>query len=360
MEPALPSPDFVWHRAAYTWRMRVAVVGAGGAYKTEVSIMRAARTLGHPCRLVNVVGWSRYLGPLAGRAIRYLVDAFEPDFVLLTRHAMAAGEQTVRALVRNRDAAFWYFDPHPKPAVLALGRTVGRMYITYLAQVQDYRSAGIPEVRFLPQGVDPTTDYPVASAPPTYTCDVSFVGSGQYPYRHAVLSAIAKVCRLQIRGPNWHTMRHGLPIAGGAVRGQGLRQVVRGAAVSLGASAHPEQDADRASASNRMWKVMGCGGFYLGPYVRDIECFAESQRHCVWYQSIADAVDQVRHYLDAPSERLRIAREGREHALRKHTYARRLELLLAGREYELGPLTSDNGVVPKLEHPHTGQPLDHL
>jgi spore maturation protein CgeB len=103
---------------------------------------------------------------------------------------------------------------------------------------------------------------------------------------------------------------------------------------------------------------MGCGGFYLGPHVRDIECFAAAGRHCAWYRSPADAAEQVRHYLGSPEERRRIAAAGREHALRYHTYAHRLELLLAGREYELSGSGSDHCVVPKLEQSHARQPLD--
>jgi hypothetical protein len=316
--------------------MRVLVLGAGGAHKTEASIVDAVRSLGHHCRLVNAVGWARYAGPLAGRLIRYLVDGFGPDFVLLTRHAIRAGETVLRETLRGREAAFWYFDFQPKPQVLALGRLVGRMYITYLAQIDHYRANGVEHVGFLPQGVDPARDRPVAGAPDAFRCDASFVGSGQYPHRYPVLRAVAEVCSLQVRGPGWEQAPVELPVAGGPVYGHRLRQVIHGASVSLGASALPEQDADRASASNRMWKILGCGGFYLGSYVRDIEHFAVGGRHCAWYRSPADAAEQVRHYLGAPDERLRIAEAGRIHALRHHTYARRLELLLSGREYALG------------------------
>jgi Glycosyl transferases group 1/DUF based on E. rectale Gene description (DUF3880) len=340
--------------------MRVAVLGAGGAHKTEASIVRAARAAGHRCRLVNVVGWSRYAGPAAGSAVRYLVEALDPDFLLVTRHAMLAGEPTLRALFRNRQAAFWYFDLQPKPDVLTLARVVGRMYVTYLRQIDTYRAAGIEEVRFLPQGVDPAIDYPARTTRPEYLCDVSFVGSGQSAYRHSLLRAVARACSLQIRGSGWGRDASDLPVAGGPVRGDRLRQVIRGASISLGASSHSEQDADRASASNRMWRILGSGGFYLGPYVQDIEHFALGGRDCAWYRSAAHAVELIHHYLAAPDERRRIADQGRAHALRHHTYAHRLALLLAGREYVLDQAPSDDGVVSKLEHPHAGQPLDHL
>ena len=110
--------------------MRVVVLGAGGARKTEMSIARAARELGHACRLINVVTWARYAGPFAPRAIRYAAEAYDPEFVLLTRHAILAGAPALRALLRGRRAAFWYFDLPFRPQVLALARLVGSMYVT--------------------------------------------------------------------------------------------------------------------------------------------------------------------------------------------------------------------------------------
>ena len=315
--------------------MRIVVLGAGGARKTEASILRAARTLGHACRLVPAVGWTALAGPLAPRVAGYLVDSFEPNFLILTRHAIELGEPTLRRLLRDRAAVFWYFDPHPKPKVLQLARLVGRMCITYLAQIDQYRAAGVAEVRFLPQGVDPERDAPADSSPPQYRCDTSFVGSGQYPHRHTVLRAVAAVSRLQIRGPGWDSAPADLPVAGGPVYGRRLAQVIGGAAISLGASAHPEQDSDRASASNRMWKILGCGGFYLGSYVQDIQHFATDGVHCAWYGDAEHAGELTRGYLREPETRERIAHAGRLHALAHHTYAHRLELLLAGAGYPL-------------------------
>jgi spore maturation protein CgeB len=314
--------------------MRVAVLGAGGPHKTEASIVRAARALGHDSLLVNVVGWARWAGPLAGRAVRWQVERFAPDYVLLTRHAILAGEPALRGILRGRERAFWYFDLQPKPAVIALARIAERLCLTSYSQMDAFRAAGVPEVQFLPQGVDPERDVPAPTAPPDLRCDASFVGSGPYPHRHAVLRAVAAVCRLQIRGPGWERS-YGLPVAGGPVHGRRLAEVIRAAAISLGANAHPEQEQARASASNRMWKVLGCGGFFLGPWVEDMDAFAVDGRECAWYHSPSDAAARARWYLDRPEERDRIAAAGRAHALAHHTYAHRVALLLAKRGYEL-------------------------
>jgi hypothetical protein len=315
--------------------MRIAVLGAGGSRKTEASIVRAARALGHACRLVDVVLWARHTGRWSAPIVRFFIDEFQPDFIILTRHAIRLGEPALRSVLRRREAVFWYFDPQPNSQVLALGRLVDRMCITYLAQVEFYRQAGISRVQFLPQGVDPYRDTPADFAFPWERCDTSFIGSGQYPHRHELLRAVAAVSRLHIRGPGWENAPSDLPVISGPVYGRRLARVIHGAAISLGASAHPEQDADRASASNRMWKILGCGGFYLGKHVPDIDCFAADRVHCAWYRTPNEAAELTRHYLADTEERNRIARAGRAHALAHHTYAHRLELLLRGSGYSL-------------------------
>jgi Glycosyl transferases group 1 len=315
--------------------MRIVVLGAGGARKTEASIVRAAHALGHQCRSVDVVAWLRYAGSWASRIVRYLTDSFEPDFLLVTRHTIELEEKTLKALLASRASAFWYFDLEPKEKVLRLGRMVGKMYTTYFGQLDTYRQAGMSAVGFLPQGVDPEGDAPAGSVPRAYQCETSFVGSGQSSYRYDVLRAVATVSRLQIRGPGWEQAPADLPVAGGPVYGRRLARVICGAAISLGASSYPGQDRERFSASNRMWKIFGCGGFYLGRKVEGIESFAQHGHHCAWYNDAEHAAELVRYYLDRPQERQRIANAGRAHALTHHTYAHRLSLLLAGRDYPL-------------------------
>jgi hypothetical protein len=230
---------------------------------------------------------------------------------------------------------FWYFDLEPTDKVVALARLTQRMFVTCFGQIETYQRAGVAEVKFLPQGVDPTVDAPASSVRPQYRCDTSFVGSGHSRHRYDVLRAVARVSRLQIRGSGWDDAPAELPIAGGPVHGRKLAEVVRGASISLGANAHPSLDLYRASASNRMWRVFGCGGFYLGRHVEDIERFATDGVHCAWYRDATHAAELTEHYLGHSDERERIARTGRAHALAHHTYAHRLTLLLDGQGYPL-------------------------
>lgn len=316
--------------------LRVIVFGAHGAHRTESSMVRALRSLGHAATLVDAPRWHR-LGPVGGATLRRLVRAWGPDQVILTRYAAALDDETLRAVTSGLDAALWFFDlvEQPHERILRLARAAGTMYVTCPSQIELYRAGGVPTVRFLPQAADPTIDRPVARVPRAYRCEVSFVGSGQYPYRHELLERLGKSCDLQVRGPGWDGMAGRVPVAGGPVRGRRFAQAVGGAAVSLGAFATAAQRHQRACASNRMWKVMGCGGFYLGARAAGLEHFARHGEHCAWYDSTDEALDLVRHYLADPAARAAIARAGRQHTLAEHTYTDRVGRILDGRGYPI-------------------------
>jgi hypothetical protein len=316
--------------------MRVVVLGAAGARRTEMAIVRAARALGHPCRLVDVAGWYRRLGGLADALVMRLAESFRPDAVVFTRQAHRLDPERVGELSTGRTGGVWYFDyaPSPAPELLALARAAGRLFVTCRAQVEAYRAAGVPSVCFLPQAMDPAYDRPASRVPSRYRCDLSFVGSGQYPHRHELLRRLASVGTLQVRGPGWEGVRD-LPVTGGPVWGSRFARVVAGAAISVGAHALAGQERQSACDSNRIWKVLGCGGFYLGAWQPGSDGFARDGEHCVRYRSVEEAVTLAERYLGSPRERAVIAAAGRAHALQHHTYAHRLRLLFEGRGHTM-------------------------
>lgn len=301
-----------------------------------MAIVRAARSLGHTCRLVDVAGWRRRLGGLADALVLRLAEGFRPDAVIFTRHAHHLEPEHIRELSAGRAGGVWYFDyaPAPAPELLELARAAGRLFVTCRSQLDAYRAAGIRDVHFLPQAMDHAYDKPARRVPSRYRCDLSFVGSGQYPDRHDLLRRLSAVGKLQVRGPGWDGVQ-GLPVAGGAVWGSRFARVVAGAAISLGAHAIAGQEHQVACDSNRIWKVLGCGGFYLGAWQPGSEEFARGGEHCAWYRGPDEAVSLAERYLASPAERAGIAAAGREHALRHHTYAHRLPMLLEGRGHTM-------------------------
>jgi spore maturation protein CgeB len=243
----------------------------------------------------------------------------------------------LQTITAGRAGGLWYFDLSVPPLaeIVRMALTVGRIFVTCQSQMAAYRVAGVPQVLYLPQALDPYVDRPAADAPERFRCDLSFVGSGQYPDRYELLRRMAKVGRLQVRGLCWDGAPADIPVAGGVVYGAAFARVVRGAAISLGAHATHAQNSQVACTSNRMWKVLGCGGFFLGPWQAGVDRFARDGEHCAWYRGPDEAVELAGRYLADPRRREEVAAAGREHALSGHTYAHRVALLLAGRGYEL-------------------------
>ncbi|MEO5800898.1 MAG: glycosyltransferase [Gemmatimonadales bacterium] len=316
------------------WR-RLAVVGAWAPHRSEDAIVRAARRLGLTARPFDVLRQNRRFGALGRAWMERAIGQFDPDFMLCTRHAWLLGPERIARLLNGRVSAFWYFDAHEVPGVAELGRLCGAMYTTYANQREHYRALGVKTVRFLPQALDADLEKPAEQLRDEDRCEVSFVGSGQYPYRWPLLEQVARHFALQIRGPEWEDAPATLPVVGGAVYTSRLAEVIGGAAVSLGANSVAAQDDEHASASDRMWKVMACGGAYVGPYVPGIESLARDREHCRWFRTDDECIAIIRELLDQPQERVAMAARGRAHALANHSYDARLPLLLTGREQPL-------------------------
>jgi hypothetical protein len=314
---------------------RLAILGAAAPHSSEVAYARAARSLGVTSRAFDVLFWHRRLRALAPALMERWIEAFDPDFILCTRDAQRLGAERLNRLFRGRTTAMWHVDIAPQPGVIELARRCGTLYLTCAPQRQTYRAAGVPVVRFMPQAMDRHRDVPAAITRDDFRCEVSFVGSGPYPYRWPLLQAVAERFDLQIRGPGWREGPAGLPVRGKSVHGREFAQVVRGAAVCLGASAVSDHELQYASASNRMWKIFGCGGGYVGPYIAGIEQFAQQDLHCGWFRSIGDALDQIAALVADPDRRSAMAERGRIHALAHHTYEHRMGMLLRDQEYPL-------------------------
>lgn len=318
---------------------RLAIIGAWAPHRSEDAIVRAARRMGLAAICFDALRRVRQIGPLASPLIERAVNRFDPDFILCTRHAWLLGRPRLERLLRGRRSAFWFFDAVEHEGVVTLGQLCDTMYTSYANQRQLWQSRGVPEVRFLPQAIDPDIEKPASTLLAEDACDASFIGSGQYPHRWPLLAAVASVCDLKIWGPSWRSAPRDLPVVGGGLQvvGERFAQVVGASAVSLGANAVPEQDHELASASDRMWKIFGCGGAYLGPWLPGIETMARDGEHCRWYRSTEECIAELRDLLARPEERSAMAARGRAHALAHHTYDARLRMLLAGQEMPLDP-----------------------
>jgi len=77
---------------------------------------------------------------------------------------------------------------------------------------------------------------------------------------------------------------------------------------------------DGVSCNLRTWEVLGCGIMLLVSKSRHLTDILEHQKHCVFWENNRDLLDKASYYLRNDSKRERIARQGYEEAIRKHTW----------------------------------------
>lgn len=75
--------------------------------------------------------------------------------------------------------------------------------------------------------------------------------------------------------------------------------------------------------SNRIFMILGFGGFLLHPYCERLTGMYEDGKEIVYYRNRLDLHDKIRYYLDHPEERRRIAAAGLARTLAQHTYRHR-------------------------------------
>jgi spore maturation protein CgeB len=242
------------------------------------------------------------------------------------------------------------------------------------------RAGGRPY--YLPMASNP----PVFDAPATASAfdGVVYLGS-PWPFRKAVLAQLAREgVPLRIYGNNWggarkdasnthhwrknlHDLVHYL---GPRAREEGIREIaaslvgrfakgaspvetrpaipaeallgryeqrdfpaiVAGAAVNLGFThfrGAPGTRGERRQVRLREFEIPMAGGFYLTQDCAQLRALYNVGEHLETWSTPGDLSEKIRHYLDRPDARTAIARSGRAHALRCHTWSERFRGLLA-------------------------------
>ena len=84
----------------------------------------------------------------------------------------------------------------------------------------------------------------------------------------------------------------------------------------------------RSGLSQRVFDVLGAGGFLITNYQFEIPEYFEAGKDLVVYESEEDLLQKCEYYLSHESERLEIARSGYEKVKQKHTFTIRMEEML--------------------------------
>ena len=135
---------------------------------------------------------------------------------------------------------------------------------------------------------------------------------------------------LKVWGNNWTSSlmlyRLAPELCGGSLAYEDLAKVYSGAEIVLGLQF---SGLSQTQTSCRIFEVLACQAFYLGPDTKGTRFLFEPGRHLAVSGSAAQTMALARYYLEHQSERERIAAAGQLEVYRKHTYIHRAREFLA-------------------------------
>lgn len=82
----------------------------------------------------------------------------------------------------------------------------------------------------------------------------------------------------------------------------------------------PKYPQDNHYWSNRIYQVIGRGGFLIHPYLTGLAEEFEDGEHLVFYRNPKEMIEKINYYLQNDEERERIREKGQKHCLENHTY----------------------------------------
>jgi spore maturation protein CgeB len=295
---------------------------------------------GHTVALVDDRRMAQWVGRrLANAWLRARVRAFRPDRLIVGKGRYVEPDTLAEACA-GRPSVMWYQDLRVPPLedVVERARLVDVLFLIAAGQVTDYRARGVRRALFLPSALDAWMEGPAEPAP-EFETDVAFVGTGYDAYRGELLVRLSRRFRLRVWGPGWEGWSRDLDWAGRAARGPDHARVCASAKIVLGIDPSFQVNSPVwGYASNRMWRVPGCGGFFLGHATPGMRELLVDGEHCGWYDDEEHAFAQIDRYLGDDAARRRIRAEGRAFVAAHHTFDRRVENLLGGAPF-VNPLT---------------------
>ncbi len=298
---------------------RIIVFGKSKRRTRKVAhIVRAFRDLGNETLWLNPARIKRFLGQGTDAYILWKIRRFKPEIIfflsmdiplpVLTQVA-GTGIKTVQFYVDS-----WRLEDMDR--VARWGALADFFLVTASGLHDRYRAAGIRNPIFFTDACDRYDHKKRHALLPIWKSDVAFVGAARKDEpRVALVERIGQTCSLKIYGKEWH--RVGLKPTLKEVGPRGFGLICSGAKIVLGADA---TSAIEGHWSNRLWLVLGCGGFLLTNYVPGMEKLFENRKHLVWYRDEEECLSLVREYLDKPQERGMIADAGYRYVHEHHTF----------------------------------------
>jgi hypothetical protein len=324
--------------------LRVVIIGRSKKLIAAESGLRAAmRRMGHQVTIIDDRKLRQRIGARAGnRWIRARLRTFRPERVIFFKNHDADIE-TFRFAQERYRTSMWYRDLTPPPdplldALIERARYVEAVFLTAGGQAPLWTAGGVANAMWLPNAADRDLDKPVPPDP-RFACDIAFMGRGISPgtdySRSEFLVRLARNYHVRVWGQQWDQWAKELNWDGSAAYGADFARVCASAKIVLDIqpALWARANYDELYSSNRMVKVMACGGFCLAQGAPALQQLFRDGEHCGWYQNDEEAFAQVERFMANDEMREEARRNGQRFVLQHHMMENRVHNLLTGEPY---------------------------
>jgi len=250
-----------------------------------------------------------------------------PDPAALTRHLSLDIERD------DRSGAYRFYTqaapPLPEESLLAGERFIDIILHSFSSGVGascfDYWHSRSVPVHCEPLAADDEVYYPPSSPVPERH-KITFIG-GWWPFKGQQLDRYLKPILDRYRsdvavfGRNW-------PYASrGELADEQFNPTVWGTSVNLTFHEPSQVQGVPVHVNERIFKLLACGAFVLSDNNLCLQEYFEPDE-IVLCPTPEEMLDKIRHFLDHPEERRRLAEKGHQAVMRRHTYKIRAEKLL--------------------------------
>lgn len=266
------------------------------------------------------------------RLIR-LIDSYHPQIFLETGGYRILPETVEKIKKRKIKTVLWTIDvPRNFQPIIEAAFCYDFVFCGGTEAIEILEKHGLRDTYWLPFACDPEIHKPVCLTPEEkqkYGSDVVFVGSF-YPNRLKILESILDF-NLAIWGPGWDKVPAGHPlknhIKGGQLKPEEWRRIYSAAKIIL-VIHYRNKEIPCYQASPKVYEALACGGFILVDDQRDVFKLFKDGTHLVRFYNTADLKDKIKYYLEHEEQRNKIAQQGYNEILDRHTYKHRIEKII--------------------------------
>lgn len=262
------------------------------------------------------------------KSILTLLNSFEPDIVFVNKGEVLRSSH-IKTLRERSPKAVWllFYGDHLLTLPKFLQENV-RLFDAVLVETDDghyhnkLKGVGAKRVVYHHSATDLEVFKKYRDT--ETVCDVSFFGNHHKTFElssmreEAIKAVVNSKYVLEIYGASrWFGKGRGMRW------GEDFSKAASRSKIILGISTTARMN---KFASNRVWNSMAAG-FHLTHKFKGIGELFENHKHLVWFETIEEMMDLIKHYSVFDSQRDEIHLQGRELLSQKHTYYHRAKEL---------------------------------